>query len=163
MDKENKRVWLVAGVAIEYKGKYLITQQATGAFHEGKWAIPGGRIEGGATILENAKREVLEETGLKVKITGLLGILRKEIKREKEGDPAGPLINFLYYGKTTTDKVITRRGEISNSRWLALEELKTFPKENFRPIMEFVIKKLEDKRTFPIDIIQEDIKKNHNL
>ena len=38
------------------------------------WALPGGGMEPGESIEETAVREVLEETGLVVKVTGLIGV-----------------------------------------------------------------------------------------
>jgi 8-oxo-dGTP pyrophosphatase MutT (NUDIX family) len=38
------------------------------------WGFPGGRIDAGETVEQTAVREVLEETGLKVRVTRLLGI-----------------------------------------------------------------------------------------
>jgi len=40
----------------------------------GLWSYPGGYLEGGETIEQAAIRETLEETGLEVQITGLLGV-----------------------------------------------------------------------------------------
>jgi 8-oxo-dGTP diphosphatase len=39
-----------------------------------KWNFPSGRIELGEDILDAARREVKEETGYDVKITGTTGI-----------------------------------------------------------------------------------------
>ena len=38
------------------------------------WALPGGGHEIGETIAHTAEREVKEETGLDVKVTGLVGV-----------------------------------------------------------------------------------------
>jgi ADP-ribose pyrophosphatase YjhB (NUDIX family) len=38
------------------------------------WALPGGAMELGETIIQSVVREVEEETGLRVKITGLVGL-----------------------------------------------------------------------------------------
>lgn len=40
----------------------------------GKWALPGGGLEPGETVVESAVRETFEETGFKVRVTGLVGI-----------------------------------------------------------------------------------------
>lgn len=38
------------------------------------WGIPSGHVEPGETVKDAAVREVLEETGLQVKITRLIGV-----------------------------------------------------------------------------------------
>lgn len=40
---------------------------------EGRWSIPGGRVEAGETDREAVRREVSEETGLAVVVEGLAG------------------------------------------------------------------------------------------
>lgn len=41
----------------------------------GDWSLPGGRQELGETVRETALREVREETGLNVEITGFLDVI----------------------------------------------------------------------------------------
>ncbi len=50
--------------------KVLLTQRAD----NGRWCLPGGVMESGESAAEACKREVLEETGLKVRATRLVGV-----------------------------------------------------------------------------------------
>ena len=43
----------------------------------GYWSIPGGHLDLGEKVREAAEREALEETGFKVKVTKLAGIINK--------------------------------------------------------------------------------------
>ena len=50
----------------------------------GTWSLPGGALETGETILEGVVREVLEETGLRVRPLELLAMLDR-ILRDEQG------------------------------------------------------------------------------
>jgi ADP-ribose pyrophosphatase YjhB (NUDIX family) len=50
----------------------------------GYWSIPGGHLELGEKVIVAAEREGFEETGFKVKVTKLAGIIDK-IMYDKEG------------------------------------------------------------------------------
>ena len=50
--------------------KVLLTQRAD----NGRWCLPGGGMDAGESIEETCIREVLEETGLQVRVTRLVGV-----------------------------------------------------------------------------------------
>lgn len=54
------------GVFVYKNGKFLVGQRHN-AHGDGTWSIPGGHLEYGESFENTAKREVLEETGLKIK------------------------------------------------------------------------------------------------
>ena len=53
------------GVIVEKGGKVLMGKRRNAHGH-GSWSFPGGHLEFGETPEEGARREVLEETGLRV-------------------------------------------------------------------------------------------------
>ncbi|XP_069955727.1 8-oxo-dGDP phosphatase NUDT18 isoform X4 [Cherax quadricarinatus] len=63
--------YIVAAVLVNDEGHVLMMQEAKSSC-AGKWYLPAGRMEAGETIVEAAKREVLEETGLETDITTLI-------------------------------------------------------------------------------------------
>lgn len=52
--------------------RILLCRLSRGIPHAGKWTLPGGGIDFGEELKTGAVREVQEETGLAVKITGIL-------------------------------------------------------------------------------------------
>lgn len=67
----NTRVKAGVGVIIaDREGRILLEQRRD----NGMWGLPGGGVEAGDSLLKAALREVKEETGLAIRITGLLGI-----------------------------------------------------------------------------------------
>ncbi len=54
------------GVLIKHDGKVLLGKRK-GSHGTGEWALPGGHLEFGESIENCAIREVMEETGIKIK------------------------------------------------------------------------------------------------
>lgn len=77
----------------------------------GLWGFPGGAIELHESAEEAAVREVLEETGLTVKINNLLGIYSKYLTVFPNGDKAQTIVimfkSHSYSGELTCDNIET--------------------------------------------------------
>jgi 8-oxo-dGTP diphosphatase len=55
---------------VERDGAVLFIRRRPGAFLGGRWELPGGTVEPGETHAAAAVREMAEETGLAVRVTG---------------------------------------------------------------------------------------------
>jgi mutator protein MutT len=64
----------IKSVDIINKGRndlFLIAKRAKNKIHAGKWEFPGGKVEHEENHSDAVKREVIDELGAEIKITGL--------------------------------------------------------------------------------------------
>jgi 8-oxo-dGTP diphosphatase len=71
----------VGGVVID-KGRALLIRRASEPLR-GEWSIPGGMLELGETLEEGVIRELLEETGLRVRVLELIEVFDRIVYAPK--------------------------------------------------------------------------------
>lgn len=111
---------LQVGVKILLKneyGKYLVVCRNPEKYPEvgAKWDIVGGRIDPGTSLVENLKREVMEETGLDIKYEPRLVTAQDILKPDKH------VVRLTYVG--LADGEVKLSDEHSEFRWLTLPEI----------------------------------------
>lgn len=83
---------LAADVVIRYPdGRIVLIKRGVEPF-KGRWALPGGGVEIGETVESAAIREAKEETGLDVRLQGLVGIYSAP-----DRDPRGHTVSIVYH------------------------------------------------------------------
>jgi 8-oxo-dGTP pyrophosphatase MutT (NUDIX family) len=118
--KPNSLVPAAGVLAVDRQGRVLLQRRRD----TGQWAIPMGKQELGETVTACAVRETEEETGVKVRITGLLGIF---------SDP-GHIVLYHSNGETRQEYEViflgepvsgqpTANDEASDVRWYTRENL----------------------------------------
>ncbi|MET3983284.1 NUDIX domain-containing protein [Streptomyces sp. PvR034] len=65
----NSLVPAASAVVVDDEGRVLLQRRTD----NGMWALPGGKMELGESIGDCAIRETLEETGMTVEVTGIVG------------------------------------------------------------------------------------------
>ncbi|MFZ5878498.1 MAG: NUDIX domain-containing protein [Chloroflexota bacterium] len=65
---------VAAAVLVEQDGRVLLVRRVNEPFR-GLWTLPAGFVDAGEDPAEAAARECLEETGLSVRITGVLDVV----------------------------------------------------------------------------------------
>lgn len=87
----------------------------------GEWSIPGGMLELGETLRQGAEREALEETGLVVRTTELLGVFDRVVLDDQQRTVYHyVLIDFLCE-KVSGD--LHASGDATEVCWFTLTEL----------------------------------------
>ncbi len=72
---------VIAGCVVEKDNKILMVQEGLD-FCYGQWNFPAGHVDEFENITDAAIREVKEETGLEVKLKGILPICETELRNE---------------------------------------------------------------------------------
>lgn len=112
------------GVLVKREDQFLLVKRGREPA-KGLWSVPGGLVELGEGVREAGKREVEEETGLKVRIGKILDVVDK-IVYDRKGKIRYHyvLIDFLGYPISGTLKIAS---DIIDAQWVRANELSHFP------------------------------------
>lgn len=91
-----------------------------------KWNFPSGRIEAGEDILHAARREVKEETGLDVQLTGTTGIYNFISSSRDQ------VIMFHFVGVVTGGSIMLEEDGIIDSKWMDVRDLENCSDDELR-------------------------------
>ena len=88
---------------------------------EGSWSLPGGALETGELLADGLRREILEETGLEVRILEIVEVFER-IVRDAEGKPEYHYILIDYLCEKTGGEL--RAGDdVRRAEWVERERL----------------------------------------
>ncbi len=106
-------------VALRRQDRFLLVQEQKPANY-GRWNLPGGHLELGETIQQGARREVAEETGLRVVLSALVGIYTSL------RPPDYQAIRFVFTGEHDGGEPVAG-DDILTVRWFTPSEVETLP------------------------------------
>jgi len=138
---------IIVGGVIEKDGKFLLVQEAQEKCR-GKWNIPSGHLDPNETIFDGAKREVKEETGCIVELTGVLQIGNKVLENDV-------FVSIVFSTKLLEEKIKYDPEEILDIKWFTYEELLDM-KEELRSYNWIInsITALKDNKISDIDLVK---------
>lgn len=113
-----------ASAAIFRGGSVLLAERGRGP-RRGSWSLPGGKIEPGETARQAALREIREETGLEVRIAGLLDV-HDAIIRDEAGRLTAHYLLAVFYGVWLGGEPLAA-DDISDARFVPLAEVESYP------------------------------------
>jgi 8-oxo-dGTP diphosphatase len=85
----------VGGVVIE-NGRALLIRRASEPLR-GQWSIPGGTLELGESLQEGVARELLEETGLQVRVLEMIEAFDRIYTEQSDGGGGTPSRPRFHY------------------------------------------------------------------
>lgn len=119
------------------KGKMVLIKRKNPPY-KGMWALPGGFVDYKEKTEDAVVREMLEETSLKVKVLGLLGVYSAP-----DRDPRGHTVSAVY----VLEKVSGRPKAADDAAELKLFDLENLPEMAFdhkEIVMDFIAMKDEE-------------------
>ncbi|MFD2518782.1 NUDIX domain-containing protein [Salinimicrobium flavum] len=120
--------------------KVLLVKRKSEPFKD-KWGIPGGFLEENETLEDGAKRELEEETGLKV---GKVYQLRAFGTPGR--DPRGRTISIAFWGEAASEEEVKGNDDASDARWFNLQELPELAFDH-QEILEFAVQQYHSEKT----------------
>ncbi|MDH2429847.1 NUDIX hydrolase [Sphaerisporangium sp. TRM90804] len=113
------RVRCVGGIVLDGDGRLLLIRRGRPP-GEGLWSLPGGRVEPGESDAQALRRELLEETGLKVAVGALAGT----VDRPGPGGVVYEIYDYLAVMVKGTPRPGDDAAEVG---WFAPETLAALP------------------------------------
>lgn len=103
----------------DHRGRLLLVRRVNEP-GRGRWSLPGGRIEAGETAHQAVFREVAEETGLDVEVTGYLGNVRRPA-------PDGAVFDIQDYSCRVKFGTLRASDDADAARWCDAAALALLP------------------------------------
>ena len=93
----------------------------------GKWSVPGGVLDLGERLEDGVVREVEEESGLRVQVLGLCGVLDRIIPGARPDEESAPVIRYHWvivdYVAAVVGGTLRAGSDAAEARWVPLAEM----------------------------------------
>ena len=125
MQREHPKQPLIGvGALIVENGRVVLIKRGKAPLL-GEWSIPGGMLELGETLRQGAEREALEETGLAVRATELLGVFDRVVP-----DAEGKIIYHYVLIDFLCERIsgeLQAGADAADARWFTPDEVAKLP------------------------------------
>lgn len=143
--------WYFALVVVRRGHRFLLTQERK---YDSTWSIPGGRVEPGESLADAAVREVFEETGVPIRLDGILRVEHTPGR----GAARETRVRVLFTGTPIDDTPPKTMAddESLGAAYLTLDEIRALPLRGaeLRALLESVA---GGRQVFPLDLLGHEL------
>lgn len=143
---------IVSGCVIKRNNKILMVKEAKKICY-GRYNFPAGHVDEKELITDAAIREVYEETGCKVKLTGVLPITTIVFNNERT------IVRITFTAEILEENIKFDPNEILDVQWVDIEDIKNMTEQELRGHDSAMqcIKDLEDEKIYPLEMFDQKI------
>lgn len=135
---------LIVHAAVINNNKILILKRAEGTYLGGLWDFPGGTLEDGEAPEKGARREIYEETGLKLTKVALFYCHSKvDQKNNKQ------FVTLVFLSESGRKNVKINPKEHGEYCWIKLGEIKSYRTVDYLPACAEYLKNQRLSRLIP--------------
>ena len=120
MHEYPKKPRLGVGTVV-FRGDEVLVIRRLNEPDRGMWSIPGGGAKPGESLIEGARREVLEECSVDVRIDGVAAV-KKIIQKDGEGRVRFHYILVEFYGEYAGGEVEAGTDALE-AKWCPIDEV----------------------------------------
>jgi phosphatase NudJ len=147
MAREPIPTWYFAVVVVRHGDRFLLVHECGHGQH---WYLPAGRVEFGEGFVEAACRETLEESGVAVRVVGVIRV-------EHSPSPQGTRLRVVFLAEPAGD--VTPKSEPDDesleAAWVSLEELDRLPLRGDE-VLELLSYVASGGAVFPTAVLQPE-------
>lgn len=140
--------WYFAMAVVRLGHRFLLVQERK---YGSTWSLPGGRVEPGETLTEACLREVMEESGVPVRLDGILRV-------EHTPTASGARVRVVFLASPVDDATPKSAPdeESLQARWLTMDEIAALPLRgsDLRALLDSV---LEGRPVYPLDLLGHEL------
>ena len=138
---------IIVGGIIEKEGKILLVQEKQERCY-GKWNLPAGHLDPNESIMQGAIREIKEETGCDVELTGIANIANRILKDDI-------MVTIVFSTKLVNETIRINPEEILDVKWWNIEDILNNMDNDLRDLnfIKQPIKNILENKIGIIDIV----------
>lgn len=147
-------VYSYALLLVEDGDRYLLIQEADPARGQ-PWYFPAGGVEPGETLVEAAKREAREESGVEVELRGLLHFEQRKLWSDEQMDVISPeVFRFFFLASAVGGELKRHADEHSlGAGWFTVEEIRGL-KLRHPEVLERIESYRREGRVLPMESVR---------
>ena len=138
---------VIVGGVIEKNGKILLVQEKQEICY-GKWNLPAGHLDPNESIMQGAIREIKEETGCDVELTGIATIANRILEDDI-------FIEIIFATKLLNESIKIDPEEILDVKWWDMEDILNNMDDRLRNLnfIKQPIKNIKENKIGTINIV----------